>query len=119
MKNLPTNAEAAGDVNSISGLERSPGPWRTEWQPILVFLSGKSHGRRSPAGYSPWGRKESDTTEHLNSSSTTPPPTSATHKSMRTDLRPLEPLCPQALEQELPESLHHPPLPLNPTALNQ
>ena len=25
MKNLPANAEAAGDVNSISGLERSPG----------------------------------------------------------------------------------------------
>ena len=22
-----------------------------------VFLPGKSHGQRSPAGYSPWGRK--------------------------------------------------------------
>ena len=28
-----------------------------------VFLSGKSHGQRSLASYSPWGRKESDTTE--------------------------------------------------------
>ena len=28
-----------------------------------VFLSGESHGQRSLAGYSPWGRKESDTTE--------------------------------------------------------
>ena len=28
-----------------------------------VFLSGESHGQRSLAGYSPWGHKESDTTE--------------------------------------------------------
>ena len=30
-----------------------------------VLLPGKSHGRRSMVGYSPWGRKESDTTERL------------------------------------------------------
>ena len=30
-----------------------------------VFLSGESHGQRSLVGCSPWGRKESDTTEHL------------------------------------------------------
>ena len=28
-------------------------------------MSGKSHGWRSLVGYSPWGRKESDTTERL------------------------------------------------------
>ena len=28
-----------------------------------VLLPGKSHGWRSMVGYSPWGRKESDTTE--------------------------------------------------------
>ena len=28
-------------------------------------LPGKFHGRRSLIGYSPWGRKESDTTESL------------------------------------------------------
>ena len=28
-----------------------------------VLLPGKSHGRRSLIGCSPWGRKESDTTE--------------------------------------------------------
>ena len=28
-------------------------------------LAGKSHGLRSLVGYSPWGRKESDTTERL------------------------------------------------------
>ena len=27
-------------------------PWRREWQPISVFLPGKSHGRRSLVGYS-------------------------------------------------------------------
>ena len=32
-------------------------------QPTPVFLPGESHGQRSLAGYSPQGRKESDTTE--------------------------------------------------------
>ena len=40
-------------------------PWRKEWQPTSVFLSGNSHGWRSLVGYSPWGHKESDTTERL------------------------------------------------------
>ena len=40
-------------------------PWRRAWQPTPVFLPGKSHGQRSLVGYSPWGRKESDTTERL------------------------------------------------------
>ena len=30
-----------------------------------MFLPGKSHGQRSLAGYSPWGCKESDTTEQI------------------------------------------------------
>ena len=38
-------------------------PQRRAWQPTPVFLPGKSHGQRSLAGSSPWGRKESDTTE--------------------------------------------------------
>ena len=37
-------------------------PWRRKWQPIPVFLPGKAHGQRSLAGYSKWGRKDSDTT---------------------------------------------------------
>ena len=41
-------------------------PLRRKWQPILVFLPGKSHGQRSLAGYSPWGHKESDMTKQLN-----------------------------------------------------
>ena len=38
-------------------------PWRREWQPTLVFLPGRSHGQRNLVGYSPWDRKESDTTK--------------------------------------------------------
>ena len=30
-----------------------------------VFLPGEFHGQRSLAGYSPWGRKESDMTEGI------------------------------------------------------
>ena len=37
-------------------------------QPTPVFLPGESHGQRSLAGYSPWGRRESDMTEQLNTS---------------------------------------------------
>ena len=38
-------------------------PWRKKWQSTPALLPGKSHGQRSLVGYSPWGRKESDTTE--------------------------------------------------------
>ena len=41
-------------------------PWRRKWQPTPIFLPGESHGQRSLVGYSPWGHKESDTTERLN-----------------------------------------------------
>ena len=40
-------------------------PWGRKWQPAPPFLPAKSHGRRSLAGYSPWGHKESDTTERF------------------------------------------------------
>ena len=40
-------------------------PWRGAWQPTPVFLPGESHEQRSRLGYSPKGRKESDTTEWL------------------------------------------------------
>ena len=38
---------------------------RRQWQPTPVLLPGKSHGRRSLVGCSPWGCEESDTTEPL------------------------------------------------------
>ena len=40
-------------------------PWRRKWQSAPVSLPGKSHGRRSLVGCSPWGSEESDTTERL------------------------------------------------------
>ena len=46
-------------------------PWKRKWQPTPVLLSGKSHGRRSLAGYSPWGRNESAMTEQLSLSFST------------------------------------------------
>ena len=36
-----------------------------EWPSIPVFLPGESHGQRSLAVSSPWGHKESDTSERL------------------------------------------------------
>ena len=39
--------------------------WRRQWQPTPVLLPGKSHGRRSLVGCSPWGGEESDMTERL------------------------------------------------------
>ena len=36
-----------------------------QWHPTPVLLPGKSHGRRSLIGCSPWGHEESDTTERL------------------------------------------------------
>ena len=39
--------------------------WRRKLQPTPVLLPGKSHRQRSLVGYSPLGRKESDTTERL------------------------------------------------------
>ena len=38
-------------------------PWKRTWQPTPVLLPGESPGQRSLGGYSPWGPKESDTTE--------------------------------------------------------
>ena len=38
---------------------------RRRWHATPVLLPGKSHGRRSLVGCSPWGHEESDTTERL------------------------------------------------------
>ena len=39
--------------------------WRRKWQTTPGCLPGESQGHRSLVGYSPWGHKESDTTEQL------------------------------------------------------
>ena len=42
-------------------------PWRRKWQLTPVFLPGKNPmDRGTGRGYSPWGHKESDMTEQLN-----------------------------------------------------
>ena len=40
-------------------------PWRRKWPPTPVRLPGESHRQRSLVVYSPWGRRESNTTEQL------------------------------------------------------
>ena len=53
----------AGDLGSIPESGRSPGEGNGNPLQYSPVLPGESHGRRSLVGYSPWGRKESDTTE--------------------------------------------------------
>ena len=53
----------AGDVSSILGLRRSPGGGHGD--PLQYSCLENPHGQRRLAGYSPWGLKDSDTTEQL------------------------------------------------------
>ena len=51
------------NLQEFGGFQWSVG--RRQWQPTPVLLPGKSHGRRSLVGSSPWGRQVADTTERL------------------------------------------------------
>ena len=62
VRSPPAHARDAGNLGSIS--------WRRKWQPTPVLLPGKFHGQRSLVGYNPWGRRESDTIERLNTQHT-------------------------------------------------
>ena len=57
---VPTSAGDERGMGSIPGLGRSPGGGNGN-----LPLPGKSHGQRNLVGYSPWDRKELDTTERL------------------------------------------------------
>ena len=57
VKNLPAMWETW--IPSLGGED----PLEKGMATTLVFLPGKFHGQRSLVGYSPWGGKESDTTE--------------------------------------------------------
>ena len=61
VKNPPANAGDIRDAGLIHGLGRSPG--RKHGNPLEYFCLENPHGQRSLVGYSPQGRKESDTTE--------------------------------------------------------
>ena len=60
VKNTPASAGDTKDASSIPGLGRSPE--RGNVNPLQYSCLGN---QRSVAGYSPWGHKESDTTELL------------------------------------------------------
>ena len=53
----------AGDLDSLPGLGRSPGGGHGN--PFQYSCLEYPHGQRSLVSYSPWGGKESDTTERL------------------------------------------------------
>ena len=53
-----------GNLGLTPRLWRSPG--REQGNPLQYSWMGNHHGQRSLVGYSPWGLKESDMTEWLN-----------------------------------------------------
>ena len=65
---FPTNADSEESACQGRRLEFNPWvrkiPWSRKWQPTPVFLPGKSHGQRNLVGYSPWGHKDLDMTDH-------------------------------------------------------
>ena len=60
VKNPTVDAGDTREADLISGLGRTPGVALT----APVMLPEKFHGQTSLMGYSPWGHKKSDTTEH-------------------------------------------------------
>ena len=56
-------ANALGKSQFVLGITK--GSLEGEMATHSSILAGKSHGRRSLVGYSPWGHKESDMTEQL------------------------------------------------------
>ena len=62
VKSLPAMKQT--EVRSL-GQEDAP---EKEMATHSSIIAWKSHRQRSPAGYSPWGRKESDMTERLGTS---------------------------------------------------
>ena len=60
VKNSPANAGNMGPIQSLGQED----PLEKEMATHSSILAGKFHGQRSLVGYSPWGRKESDMTEH-------------------------------------------------------
>ena len=57
---IKESAYNAGDLGSIPGQEDLLEKGMATHSCILAW---EIHGQRGPAGYSPWGHKESDTTE--------------------------------------------------------
>ena len=62
---VATASRWVSDTGESALLTAHDSLWRRRWHPTPVLLPGKSHGWRSLVGFSPWGLKESDTTERL------------------------------------------------------
>ena len=64
---FPGGTDSKESACHVGGKGLIPGsgrfPWSRKQQPAPIFLPGKFHGQRSLAGYSSWGRKESDMTD--------------------------------------------------------
>ena len=60
VKNLPTNAEDVKILGFDPWVRKIP--WKRARQPTPVFLPGDSQEQRNLVGYSPWGRKEWEST---------------------------------------------------------
>ena len=67
VKSLPASSRDIRDMSRSLGRED---PLEGEMAICSIFLSGKFHGRGSLMGYSPWGGKEWDTTEHTRTPTT-------------------------------------------------
>ena len=63
VKNTTANAGDIRDTGSILVSGRYPGVWNDN--PLQYSCLENSQGQKSLEGYSPWGHKESDTTEQL------------------------------------------------------
>ena len=61
VKNTPTNEEDIRHMGSIPGSEKSPGGGHGN--PLQYSFLENPYGWRNLVDYSPWGCKESDTTE--------------------------------------------------------
>ena len=61
----PVGKESACNAGYLGSIPIDKIPWRRAWQRIPVSCLENPHGQRSLVGYSPWGHKETDTTESL------------------------------------------------------
>ena len=69
VRNQPASAGHIRDLGSIPGLRRSPGGGYGK--PLQYSCLENPQGQRSLEGCSPWGCKESDTTEQLSTTYST------------------------------------------------
>ena len=77
---FPSGSDSKESPANAGGLSLTPGlgryPEEGNGNPLQYPTPGTSHGQRSLVGRSPWGCKESDTTQQLNSRTHAPGSTS-------------------------------------------